>query len=128
MIYILLALNWALAPLQFPATTASDSIVKWTTETDHDFGSIRKGNTERFVFRFQNTLTEPIVLETVRTTCGCTAADWPEAPIEPGALGEVVIDFDAYRIGTFRKKITVFFNKQRKAETLWISGEVYGAR
>ncbi len=123
--YILLLLSWFIAPPNGFAPTQTTAVVKWITEVDHDFGSLRKGDTGRFVFQFQNALDEPIVLETVRTTCGCTAADWPEAPIEPGATGEVIIDFDADRIGDFRKKITVFFNKQRKAETLWISGEVY---
>ena len=91
---------------------------------DHDFGEIPAGKPARFVFKFQNLLDEPIVLQTVRTTCGCTAADWPEAPIEAGTSGDVVIEYDANKIGTFRKKITVFFDKQRKAETLWIRGEV----
>ena len=125
MIYIMLALSWVFTPLTSSETTPSSAVVKWTTEVEHDFGSIRRGKTERFVFQFQNLLDEPIVLETVRTTCGCTAADWPEAPIEAGATGDVVIEFDANRDGVFRKKITVFFDKQKKAETLWISGEVY---
>jgi hypothetical protein len=106
-----------------PADSAT--VVRWTTETDHDFGQVRDGSTARFVFQFQNLLEEPIVLQTVRTTCGCTAADWPEAPIGAGKSGDVVIEFDADKVGPFRKKITVFFDKQRKAETLWIRGEVY---
>lgn len=106
------------------APTPAGNVVKWTTETDHDFGLLRQGRSARFVFRFENLLQEPVVLETVRTTCGCTAAEWTEAPIEPGSAGEVVIEYDASRSGTFKKKITVFFDKQRKAETLWIRGEV----
>jgi hypothetical protein len=84
-------------------------VVNWLTETDHNFGELRHGATARFVFKFQNTQSGPVVLETVRTTCGCTAAEWTEAPIEPGQTGEVVIEFDANKGGAFRKKITVFF-------------------
>lgn len=125
MIYFLLILNCVLTPIQNTDAAGPEPVVKWATEMEHDFGSIRKGDTQRFVFRFQNILREPIVLETVRTTCGCTAADWPEAPIEPEAFGDVLIDFDANKTGFFRKKITVFFDKQRKPETLWITGEVF---
>ncbi len=100
------------------------AVVKWITETDHDFGTLRAGRPATFTFSFQNALTEPIVLETVRTTCGCTAAEWTETPVEAGQSGEVVIEYSADRRGDFKKKITVFFDKQRKAETLWIRGTV----
>lgn len=103
---------------------SAGSVVTWLTETDHHFGELRRGDTAQFVFRFQNAQPAPIVLETVRTTCGCTAAEWTEAPVEPGQTGEVVIEFDADKSGAFRKKITVFFDKQRKPEVLWIEGEV----
>jgi len=110
-----------------PGHTAADpkpSVVKWTTETDHDFGTLRQGRPATFTFTFRNALEEPIALETVRTTCGCTAAEWTEAPVEAGQSGEVVIEYNADRRGDFKKKITVFFDKQRKAETLWIRGTV----
>lgn len=120
---LLLLFAWAI----LPAATAPEprpSVVKWTTETEHDFGTLRLGRPAHFAFVFQNALDEPIVLQTVRTTCGCTAADWPEAPIEAGQTGEVTIEYSADKRGDFRKKITVFFDKQRKAETLWIRGRV----
>lgn len=123
MLYLLLLLNGLFSTSTVVAPTAT--IVKWTTETEHDFGAVQRGSTQRFTFRFQNLLDEPIVLQNVRTSCGCTAADWPEAPIDPAATGEIRIEFDADRADSFRKKITVFFNKQRRAETLWISGEVF---
>lgn len=124
MYWILLLFSWNI--LSTAPTTAPDNgkIVTWLTETDHDFGTVRHGSTVRYTFRFKNALTEPIVLQTVRTTCGCTAAEWTESPVEAEAEGEILIEFDADRGGSFRKKITVFFNKQRKPETLWISGEV----
>ncbi len=121
--HYLFFLSWAILLPSSP-TGPHPSVVKWTTETEHDFGTLRAGGTARYVFTFQNVLEEPIVLQTVRTTCGCTAAEWTEAPIEAGQAGEVVIEFDANRQGDFRKKITVFFDKQRKPETLWIQGTV----
>lgn len=100
------------------------SVVAWLTETEHDFGEVKPGSTVKCTFTFRNANAEPIVLQTVRTTCGCTAAEWPEAPIAPGDTGDIRIEFDGNRGGAFRKKITAFFDKQRKAEVLWIQGEV----
>lgn len=110
------------APVLF--STDKPAVVEWLTERDHDFGVLRHERPATFVFQFKNVDTQPLVLQTVRTTCGCTAATWTEAPIAPGATGEVTIEYDAYQRGDFRKKIKVFFDRQRKPELLWIHGTV----
>lgn len=125
---------WLLLNLQFlfpqntlfPSEYSSEpgSVVTWLTEQDHDFGEIRRGKPTTFVFKFKNVSTDTIVLQTVRTTCGCTAARYTEEPIAPDAGGEVAVEYDAYQGGAFSKKIKVFFDKQKKAEILWIRGEV----
>ncbi|MFN0036553.1 MAG: DUF1573 domain-containing protein [Saprospiraceae bacterium] len=109
--------NLALLPTKPP-------IVEWLTERDHDFQHLRQEHPKTFVFKFKNIHTQPILLQTVRTSCGCTAATWTETPIAPGGTGEVEVEYDAYERGEFKKKIRVFFNRQRKPEILWIRGEV----
>ena len=37
-------------------------------------------------FVFKNLGEEAIVINRVRSTCGCTVPDWPREPIEPGAI------------------------------------------
>ncbi len=105
------------------ASDAPGSKLAWLTEQDHDFGAIKQGRPVKFVFQFKNTGDTPLTLETVRTTCGCTAAQWTETPIAPGATGDIIIEYDAYQSGSFRKKIRVFFEERKKAEILWIQGE-----
>lgn len=100
------------------------SMVRWTTGIEHDFGTMPQGRPRAFTFRFENTSTETLTVETVRTTCGCTAARYTETPIDPGAEGEVTLEYDAYKQGAFTKKVKVFFDKQKKAEVLTITGEV----
>jgi hypothetical protein len=99
-------------------------LVRWTEGQAHDFGRMRQGVPRSHTFRFQNLDTTAIVLQTVRTSCGCTAASWTESPIAPGATGQVRIEYDAYQRGDFDKKIKVFFDRQRKAERLRIHGTV----
>ncbi|HNL38655.1 MAG TPA: DUF1573 domain-containing protein [Saprospiraceae bacterium] len=99
-------------------------VVSWLTEQDHDFGEVPSGKTVHFLFKYKNISTEPLLLQTVRTTCGCTAADWTEEPVMPGGTGQISIEFESSQRGAFHKKIRVFFDKQRKAEILWIGGEV----
>ncbi len=100
-----------------------DAKLSWLTEQDHDFGMIKQGRPVKFIFQFKNTGTSPLTLETVRTTCGCTAAQWTETPIAPGETGDITVEYDAYQGGSFRKKIRVFFEERKKAEILWIRGE-----
>ncbi|MBU6339892.1 MAG: DUF1573 domain-containing protein [Bacteroidetes bacterium] len=99
-------------------------VVSWKTETDHNFGQVRQGYPVKFTFQFTNITQEPVLLQTVRTTCGCTAAKWPESAILPGETGDILIEYDTYKSGDFEKKIRVFFDKQRKPEILWIRGSV----
>jgi hypothetical protein len=116
-------------PLWWPLLLILTSVrpetpVRWPNGTQHDFGSLPLGRTVSHSFLFENAASVPILLQTVRTECGCTVADWPETPIAPGERGEVLIEFHADRSGYFRKKIKVYFDRQRRAEVLWVSGIV----
>lgn len=102
----------------------SASKVEWLNEKNHDFGLIKRDRPVQHRFAFKNISKDTIMLETVRTTCGCTAAKWTETPVAPGQEGMVSIEYDAYQRGSFNKKIRVFFDRQKKAEILRISGEV----
>lgn len=99
-------------------------VVSWLISKEYDFGEIQKDQPVSVVFEFQNVAEQPIVLQTVRTTCGCTAASWTEEAVQPGAKGQVRVEYDAYQSGDFSKKIKVFFDKQKKPEILRISGSV----
>ena len=104
--------------------TQPPSVVEWLTETEHDFGDIKQGQPVTVDFRFKNTSEEPITIDNVRSTCGCTASEWEETVIEPGKESKVKIEFDAKKLGYFHRKITVFFSNQTKAEKLYITGYV----
>jgi hypothetical protein len=106
------------------AVVSPAPVVTWLTSRDHDFGEIDRGKPVAFRFEFRNTASDTILLQTVRTTCGCTAAQYTETPIAPGATGSVNIEYDAAQNGSFTKKIRVFFDRQRKPEILRIRGRV----
>ena len=76
------------------------------------------------LFQYRNVSGQPITIDNVRPTCGCTAPDWSEAPIAPDSIGTIKIVYDASHLGYFRKKVKVFFNAQKEAERLYIEGFV----
>lgn len=98
--------------------------IEWVTPKEHEFGTIRHNVGVKTDFKFINKSTEPVIIEAVRTTCGCTAANYPEDPILPNETATLNIEFDAHKVGFFSKKIKVFFDGQRKPEILTIMGEV----
>lgn len=63
-------------------------------ETAHDFGKVKQGEVLVHEFVFKNEGDEPLVVERVETTCGCTAALLSEQKVEPGLEGRVKATFD----------------------------------
>ena len=98
--------------------------IQWETCVEHDFGVIKYHTTHEYDFRFRNAGDAPVLVETVRTECGCTVPQWSDHLVAPNETGSIHVEFDAKDKGRFRKKITVFFDGQRKPETLWVVGEI----
>jgi len=92
--------------------------------TKHDFGIITVGADGSFSFKFKNTGLEPLIIQGVRSSCGCTIAKKPNAPILPGASNTILVRYDTRRIGVFHKTITITTNADNATVVLVIRGEV----
>jgi hypothetical protein len=78
-----------------------------------------------YAFHFTNTGTSPLFINDVISSCGCTIADWPTKPIDPGKKGAIVITFHATQTGSFVKTVLVKSNAANKPKmTLQIKGHV----
>lgn len=91
-----------------------------------DYGEIAKGSDGVRVFEFTNTGEAPLIISKVSSSCGCTIPKKPEAPIMPGATGEIQVKYDTNRVGPIRKAITVISNADTPTKVLKIKGEVKG--
>jgi hypothetical protein len=93
-------------------------------EPGYSFGKIPQGRPVIHVFEIVNMGKEPLLLENVQASCGCTTPEWSREPIAPGATVPIKVGYNAYAEGHFNKTVTIFYNNgQTKA--LIISGEVY---
>lgn len=72
--------------------------------------NIPYGSDETFTFTFKNTGKEPIIISNVQTSCGCTTAKKPEAPVAPKKSADISVKYDTKRVGQFTKTITVSSN------------------
>jgi len=72
-------------------------------ETEHDFGNIGQFEEHTYVFKFKNIGDENLNIESVSTSCGCTAALISSQAIPPKSSGEIKVVFDS---GEFENKVT----------------------
>ncbi len=90
----------------------------------HDFGTMEKGGDASCVFTFKNVTKKPVTLTNVKTSCGCTAADWPKEPIAKKKKGSIKVKYDSNRIGKFTKTIKVFIEGEENPIQLEIKGTI----
>lgn len=96
--------------------------IQWSS-TEVDLGSVTVMEDNTCSFTFLNATSSPVVVETVRTSCGCTEPQWPMEPVLPGQTSQITITFTPNRAGYHRKKIRVFFTGIRKGTVLWIEAQ-----
>ncbi|WP_266205434.1 DUF1573 domain-containing protein [Pontibacter kalidii] len=95
------------------------------TETEHNFGEITQGDVVEHTFEFKNTGTQPLVLERVDVTCGCTTPAWTKEPVMPGKTGFITAKYNsAGRLGQQKKAIVVHSNAADGAKYIYIVANI----
>ncbi len=94
--------------------------------TEHDFGKFKEeAGRQTFDFIITNTGTEPLVIQNVVASCGCTTPEWTRQPIPAGAKGKITAIYDPKdRPGQFNKTLSVYTNTKPEVSVLVIKGEV----
>lgn len=89
-----------------------------------DYGKIDKGSDGVKVFIFKNIGDQPIIINKIQSSCGCTVPKKPEKPIMPGEDGEIKVSYDTKRVGGFSKSITIMSNAKNPRKIIRIKGIV----
>ncbi len=104
------------------SATTSMSFDKMT----HKFGTIKEDSENKASFTVTNTGKNPLVIEKVDVSCGCTTAKKPEKPILPGKKDVIEVVFHP-KIGQLdeqNKTITITANTDPAIEVLNIEAFV----
>jgi len=92
-----------------------------------DYGKVKKSEDNGIrIFEFTNIGDEPLIINDVKSSCGCTVPEKPKEPIMPGKTGEIQVKYNM-NPGMINKAITVESNAENKQDgriILRISGEV----
>ncbi|MBN2350495.1 MAG: DUF1573 domain-containing protein [Bacteroidales bacterium] len=97
--------------------------ITWTITT-YDFGKIPMSKPASAEFEFLNPSMVPLIISSVKPSCGCTVADYPKEPIAPGKKGKIIVGYNAATPGQFQKSIRVQTNTAESITMLIIKGEV----
>jgi len=95
-------------------------------QTTHDFGNIPQGKPVYYTFEVTNISKEPLKIENVQTSCGCTTPEWKKEPIGAGATATIKVGYNAAVAGYFEKYITVLYNGNQTKQLI-IKGNVWKA-
>ncbi len=91
-----------------------------------DYGTIDRNSNGTRVFNFTNEGQEPLIINNVQGSCGCTVPDRSilNRPYAPGESGELKVRYDTNRMGPFQKTVTVTSNATQRQIRVTIKGEV----
>ena len=106
-------------------TSAPEEVLK-LKEAEHDFGQIPQGKPVYYNFEIINTGKEPLKLDDVHASCGCTTPEWNHEPIAPGATAIIKVGYNAAAEGAFTKPITITYNTSQTKQLI-IKGTVWKA-
>ena len=110
--------------VNFAQETDSNAGVLTFKEEEIDYGTIKQNADGERIFSFTNTGKSPIVISTVKTSCGCTVPSYSKEPILPGKTSEIKVRYATNRIGVFKKTITIVSNASEPNKIIRIKGEV----
>jgi len=92
----------------------------------HDYGKIKVDTDNKTSFTVTNTGKNPLIIETVKATCGCTTPKKPEKPIMPGESDKIEVVFHPKenQLDKQKKTVRVIANTEPSETVLTISAFV----
>lgn len=107
----------------FTGAIVAQPALKVSEET-FDFGEIIEGKMASHEFQVTNSGNQPLIMNNVQPSCGCTSPHWTKEPIMPGKSGIVKATYNsAGRPGVFNKSLTIMSNSG-SPKILHIKGNV----
>jgi len=104
--------------------TANAPIVYQETDT-YSFGEVKEGEKVSHEYAFTNTGKTPLIINSVRASCGCTTPYYPKQPIKPGENFTIDVVFDtSNQPGMQHKVITMESNAYPSQTIFHLKGEV----
>lgn len=108
---------YGVAQAQAPAATNKNAPkFEFIGGETHDFGTIPEGPAVTYDFKFKNTGKEPLIIQGVSASCGCTTPTYSKDPVMPGKTGSISVQYNTQgRPTPFTKTVFIQSNAQTPA-------------
>lgn len=93
-------------------------------QSTYDYGQIEEDSDGLYIISFKNIGQEAIVINKVRSSCGCTIPSWPHEPVKPGASGRIEVKYNTSLVGSFMKSVYVYSSAANSPVKLTVKGKV----
>lgn len=101
------------------ALAQNESAARWPAGKRLDFGEVVTRTEVVDTIWLSNPGPVPFAVETIRASCGCTAVDWPAAPLNPGDTVAIPVAFRCTRgAGPVRRHLDVWLSHRRRPERI----------
>jgi len=110
-----------------PQAIAGDEDTKFTIdwkETTHDFGKVELNGPASITFEFTNGGEVPVILTSVKASCGCTTTSYTKTPVKPGEIGTIEVTYNSKKAGNFSKTVKAYFADNETPVMLHVKGKV----
>jgi hypothetical protein len=91
-------------------------------QTEIELKNLHIGETSDAVFSLKNTGTQPLIIQMVDASCGCTVPEWDKQPVKTGKIAKIKVRITPEEKGRFNKTITVHCNIKEGQILLKING------
>ncbi len=82
------------------------------SRSQHDFGTVSEGKVVELNVDFKNIGKDELIVNDVKSSCGCTAALLSSKKLAPGQTGQIKIELDTSdRVGKFTRTVTLYTNE-----------------
>jgi hypothetical protein len=97
--------------------------ISWE-QTTVNLGEVQKDKPVPATFTFDNISNEPIIISSVKASCGCTTSSYTKKPVQPGSKGNITITYNARKTGAFHKTVRVYLQGLANPVVLHVKGKV----
>ena len=87
-------------------------------ENKFSFDTITRNSDGEHDFIFTNTGTEPLIISSAFSSCGCVVPDYPKQPILPGEKSSIKVKYNTNILGDFTKVIVVKSNDKKNPKSI----------
>jgi hypothetical protein len=93
-------------------------------QTEMELNDLQAGKTSETVFVLKNTGTNPLIIQRVESSCGCTVPEWEKQPVASGKSTEIKVKITPEKSEYFNKTVTVYCNSEKGRISFKVKGTV----